>query len=78
MQLNYDLSGNVVPFLKHFHKQTTALEIINCACAMPFWLFTINNIAINGHKVIRDEESREAMTFKVNSRALESARLLED
>ena len=29
-------------------------------------------------QVIRDEESREAMTFKVNSRALESARLLED
>ena len=29
-------------------------------------------------QVIRDEESREAMTFKVNSRALESARLLKD
>ena len=30
------------------------------------------------NQVIRDEKSREAMTFKVNSRALESARLLED
>ena len=29
-------------------------------------------------QVIRDEESREAMIFNVNSRALESARLLED
>ena len=29
-------------------------------------------------QVIRDEESREAMTFKVNSRPLECARLLED